>query len=129
LEGLPGSDNNTEYSKLGVELDANVLHVLKFTSGSSELTAEEMTQLDHIAAEDVPDGDLTFIVGYASKTGDATANQKLSSDRATAAAEYFAGRKRPDQGVQAVYLGQTDRFSSDDPALNQICEVWRIRKK
>lgn len=129
LEGLPDSDNNTEYSKLGVELDANVLHVLKFATGSSELTAGEMAQLDRIASEEVPDGDLTFIVGYASLTGDARANQKLSSDRATAAAEYFAGRKRPNQRVQAVYLGQTDRFSSNIPVRNQICEVWRIRKK
>jgi hypothetical protein len=31
--------------------------------------------------------------------------------------------------VQAVYLGQTDRFSSRVPERNQICEVWRIRRK
>lgn len=129
LEGKKDSDNSTEYSKLGVELGSNVLHVLSFPTGSSELSAEEMAQLDHIAAEEVPDGDLTFIVGYASVTGDAFANQTLSSKRATAAAEYFAGRKRPGQRVQAVYIGQTNRFSSRIPERNQICEVWRIRAK
>jgi outer membrane protein OmpA-like peptidoglycan-associated protein len=129
LEVLNDSDTNTEYSKIEVELGANVLHTLNFETGSSELSVEEMQQLDHIAADDVPDGDLTFIVGYASTTGDDVANQKLSSDRATAAAQYFDGRKRPGQRVQAVYLGQTKRFSGSVPEKNQICEIWRIRKK
>jgi hypothetical protein len=37
--------------------------------------------------------------------------------------------KRPAQKVQAVYLGQTDRFSSRIPERNQIVEIWCIRKK
>lgn len=127
LEGNLDSDNTTEYSKIGVDLGANVLHNLDFATGSSELSEEDMAQIRHIAEDDVPDGDLTFIVGYASKTGDPAANQSLSSDRATAAAEYFASRKRPGQRVQAVFIGQTDRFSSSIPERNQICEVWRIR--
>lgn len=129
LEGMKDSDLTTEYSKVGVDLGASVLHTLTFATGSSELTAEDMTQIDGIVAEGAPDGDLILIIGYASKTGDSVANERLSSDRATSAAEYFAGRKRPEQKVQAVYLGQTDRFSSSRPERNQICEVWRIRKK
>jgi len=129
LEGMKDSDLTTEYSKLGVELGANVLHTLDFKTGSSELSPEEMAQLAHIVEDDAPDGDLTLIIGYASKTGDPVANEKLSSDRATIAAEHFSTLKRPGQNVQAVYLGQTDRFSSRVPERNQICEVWRIRKK
>lgn len=129
LEGNKDSDLTTEYSRIGVDLGANVLHTLDFRTGSSELSEAEMAQILHIAQDDVPDGDLTLIVGYASKTGDAAANEQLSSDRATSAAEYFAKNKRPGQLVQAVYLGQTDRFNSKLPARNQICEVWRIRKK
>lgn len=129
LEGLKDSDINIEYSKLGVDLGANVLHTLEYATGSSELSPEDMAQLDLIISEEVPDGDLTLIVGYASTTGDAMKNEKLSSERATAAAEYFAGRKRMGQKVQAVYLGQTTRFSSARPERNQICEVWRIRRK
>lgn len=128
LEGLKDSDINIEYSKLGVDLGANVLHTLEYATGSSELSPEDMAQLDQIISEEVPDGDLTLIVGYASTTGDAAKNEKLSSERATAAAEYFAGRKRMGQKVQAVYLGQTTRFSSARPERNQICEVWRIRR-
>ena len=129
LEGQKDSDLTTEYSKLGVELGANVLHTLDFSTGSSELSEADMAQILHIAQDDVPDGDLTLIVGYASKTGDPTANEKLSSDRATAAAQYFANSKREGQRVQAVYLSQTNRFSSQVPERNQICEVWRIRAK
>lgn len=129
LEGVTQAELDTEYSKLGVELGANVLHTLNFATGSSELTQADKDQIAHIVAEDVPDGDLALIVGYASKTGDSVFNQKLSSDRATVAAEYFTAMKSPGQKVQAVYLGQTDRFSKDVPEQNQICEVWIIRRK
>lgn len=129
LEGMKDSDLTTEYSKLGVDLGANVLHTLDFKTGSSELNAKDMAQLAHISEDDVPDGDLVLIIGYASKTGDALANEKLSSDRATAAAEQFSAVKRPGQKVQAVYLGQTERFIGRFPERNQICEVWRISKK
>ncbi len=78
---------------------------------------------------EVPDGDLVLCVGYASETGDVDNNRILSSDRATAAAQFFSNEKRPQQFVQAVYLGQTDRFSSRIPERNQIVELWRIRKK
>ena len=129
MEGLKDSDFTSEYSKLGVELGANVVYTLNFATGSSELSTEDEQRISNIVSTDVPDGDLILIIGYASETGNAEANQSLSSDRATVAAEYFDALKRPGQRVQAVYLGQTDRFSSRIPERNQICEVWRIRKK
>ena len=129
LEGMKDSDLTTEYSKLGVDLGANVLHTLTFETGKSQISAADMEQLAGIAANEVPDGDLTLIIGYASETGNVDANQELSSQRATTAAEHFSSVKRPGQLVQAVYLGQTDRFSSRVPERNQICEVWRIRRK
>jgi outer membrane protein OmpA-like peptidoglycan-associated protein len=129
MEGVKDSDLTTEYSRLGVDLGANVLHTLSFATGSSTLSKEDLSQIDEIVSAEVPDGDLTLVIGYASETGNPEANQDLSSDRATAAAEYFASNKRPGQLVQAVYLGQTDRFSSRVPERNQICEVWRIRRK
>jgi len=129
LEGNKDSDNTNEYSKIGVELGANVLHTLDFATGSSALSPEDESMISQIVAEEVPDGDLVLVVGYASKTGDPAANERLSSDRATAGAEFFASGKRPEQRVQAVYIGQTDRFSSRIPERNQICEIWRIRAK
>ena len=129
LEGQNDSELTTEYSKLGVDLGANVLHSLSFETGKSELSAADMEMLSNIAASDVPDGDLTLIIGYTSETGNLNSNQELSSRRTTAAAEHFARVKRPGQLVQAVFFGQTDRFSSEIPDRNQICEVWRIRRK
>ncbi|RYD48039.1 MAG: hypothetical protein EOP83_27100, partial [Verrucomicrobiaceae bacterium] len=128
LEGRSDSDITTSYSGLGVELGANVLHTLNFATGSSTLSPTDEEVIAKLV-NDLPDGDLLFVIGYASETGNVDSNQQLSSDRATAAATYYSGVKRPGQLVQAVYLGQTDRFSSRIPERNQIVEIWRIRKK
>lgn len=128
LEGKPDSELTTAYSKLGVDLGANVLHTLNFATGSSELGAD-MQALVKKLVDEIPDGDLLLVIGYASETGNVEKNQTLSSDRATAVAEAYSATKRSGQLVQAVYLGQTDRFSSRIPERNQLCEIWRIRKK
>ncbi|MFT3991266.1 MAG: OmpA family protein [Luteolibacter sp.] len=128
LENSKDSDLTSAYSKLGVDLGANVIRTMDFQTGSSTLSAEDETVIRERAHE-IPDGDLILVIGYASETGNVDANQKLSSDRATAVAQMISNVKRPGQLVQAVYLGQTDRFSSRIPERNQICEVWRIRQK
>jgi len=128
LEGKPDSEIAAAYASLGVELGANVLHKLDFETGSSELNPAD-EELIRRLVDDIPDGDMLLCIGYASETGNVDNNRKLSSDRATAVAELFSSIKRPDQLVQAVFLGQTDRFSSRIPERNQIVEIWRIRKK
>lgn len=128
LEGKADSEISTAYSSLGVSLGANVLHTLNFATGSSALIPADEEKIRSLVSE-LPDGDLLFVVGYASETGNVDTNRTLSSDRATAAAQLFSSVKRPGQLVQAVYLGQTDRFSSRIPERNQIVEIWRIRKK
>lgn len=128
LENRPDSDLTTAYSNIGVQLGANVLRTLNFDTGSSGISPEDDAAIRGLSAE-VPDGDLILVVGYASKTGNVDSNRQLSSDRATAVAQMISGIKRPAQNVQAVYLGQTDRFSSRYPERNQLCEIWRIRKK
>ena len=128
LEGKSDSEISTAYSSLGVKLGANVLHTLNFTTGSSVLpTLDDQKVRDFVAA--IPDGDLLLAIGYASTTGNVNSNQTLSSDRATAAAQAITEVKRPEQFTQAVYLGQTNRFSSRIPERNQIVEIWHIRKK
>lgn len=128
LEGKPDSEISTAYSSLGASLGANVLHTLNFGTGSSEL-GENDRKIIQTLVEQIPDGDLVLVIGYASETGNVDANRTISSDRATAAAKLFSEIKRPEQLVQAVYLGQTDRFSSRLPERNQLVEIWRIRKK
>jgi len=128
LENRPDSDLTTAYSSLGVKLGANVLHTLAFPTGTSALTPDDEEIIARLGGE-IPDGDLMLVIGYASETGNVDNNRTLSSDRATAVAQKFSSIKRPGQLVQAVYLGQTDRFSSRIPERNQLCEIWHIRKK
>jgi len=128
LEGKPDSEISSAYSSLGVGLGASVLYTLNFKTGSSELNPTD-EELIRKLVDEVPDGDLLLAIGYASETGNVDNNRELSSARATAAAGLFSSIKRPGQLVQAVYLGQTDRFSSKTPERNQIVELWRIRNK
>lgn len=128
LENHQDSDITQAYSRFGVELGAEVLRKLEFATGSSQLGASDQEAIRKLV-ETIPDGDLLLVIGYASETGNVDANRTLSSDRATAAAEWYSSAKRPGQLVQAVYLGQTDRFSSRIPERNQIVEIWQIRKK
>jgi outer membrane protein OmpA-like peptidoglycan-associated protein len=111
-----------------VQLGANVLKTLNFATGSSALAPADADAVRNLVAE-IPDGDLILAIGYASETGNVDGNRTLSSDRATAAAELISSVKRPGQFTQAVYLGQTDRFSGRVPERNQLVEIWQIRKK
>jgi outer membrane protein OmpA-like peptidoglycan-associated protein len=111
-----------------VALGANVLKTLNFATGSSALAAADDEALRNLVAE-IPDGDLILAIGYASEMGNVDSNRTLSSDRATAAAQLIASVKRPGQLTQAVYLGQTDRFSSRIPERNQLVEIWHTRRK
>lgn len=128
LQGKSDSEIASAYSELGVNLGANVVQTLSFATGSSVLTAADDAAIRALV-DRIPDGDLLLAVGYASETGNVDANQTLSSDRATAAAQLITNIKRPTQLTQAVYLGQTNRFSSRIPERNQIVELWHIRKK
>lgn len=128
LQNQSDSDISAAYSNFGVELGANVLKQFTFATGSATLLPTDEDAI-RSALADMPDGDLLFVVGYASETGNVDSNQKLSSDRATAVAEYYSTIKRPGQMVQAVYIGQTARFSSRIPERNQLVEIWRVRKK
>ncbi len=128
LEDKPDSDLTSAYSRIGMELGADVMQTVTFATGSYDLTTENQEIIRGLI-EKMPDGDLLLVVGYASRTGNPEKNQTLSSDRATAVASFYSESKRPDQLVQAVYLGQTARFSRQVPERNQLCEIWRIRKK
>ncbi len=128
LEGQPDSEIVSAYSSLAVKLGADVRKTLSFATGSSALTPSDEEAIRSLVGE-VPDGDLMLAIGYASETGNVDGNRVLSSDRATAAAQLISTFKRPGQLTQAVYLGQTDRFSSGIPERNQLVEIWHIRKR
>jgi outer membrane protein OmpA-like peptidoglycan-associated protein len=128
LENQSDSDISKTYSQIGADLAAAVVKTLTFPTGSAKLGPADEEPVRRLV-DNVPDGDLLLVIGYASDTGNVDANRTLSSARATAVAESLTSVKRPGQLVQAVYLGQTDRFSSRAPERNQLVEVWHIRAK
>lgn len=128
LENQPDSEISAAYSGFGVNLGANVVRKLTFPTGSSVPAPEDETAIRNLPGT-LPDEGLILVVGYASETGNVDANQTLSSDRATAVAKTLDAAKLPNQKVQAVYLGQTDRFGSKFPERNQLCEIWQVRPK
>lgn len=128
LENKPDSEIATAYSQFGAKLGANVLDKIDFPTGSSDVPPEDITKINAFAGE-APDNALILVVGYASETGNVDSNRTLSSDRATAVARLLDQTKKPGQRVQAVDLGQTDRFGSRFPERNQISEVWQIVPK
>ncbi|MCW1926043.1 OmpA family protein [Luteolibacter arcticus] len=128
LENKPDSEIATAYSQFGAQLGANVLDKIDFPTGASDVPPEVGQRIAGFPSQ-APDNALLLVVGYASETGNVDSNRSLSSDRATAVARVLDQVKKPGQRVQAVYLGQTDRFGSKFPERNQISEVWQIVPK
>jgi outer membrane protein OmpA-like peptidoglycan-associated protein len=128
LENKPDSEIATAYSQFGSKLGANVLDKIDFPTGVSDIAPELHDKIARFPV-DAPDNALLLVVGYASETGNVDSNRTLSSERATAVARLLDQVKKPGQRVQAVYLGQTDRFGSKFPERNQISEVWQIIPK
>jgi outer membrane protein OmpA-like peptidoglycan-associated protein len=128
LENKPDSEINIAYSQFAVKLGSSLIGKVDFPTGLSDIAPELGTRIEGFPAE-APDNALLLVVGYASETGNVDNNRTLSSDRATAVAQVLDGIKKPGQRVQAVYLGQTDRFGSKFPERNQISEVWQIVPK
>jgi outer membrane protein OmpA-like peptidoglycan-associated protein len=128
LENQSDLEITKAYSAIGVEIGARVVKTMNFVTGSAKMNASDEEPVRQTLAE-VADGDMLLVVGYASETGNVDHNRTLSSDRATGVAELLTASKRPGQQVQAVYLGQTDRFGSRFPERNQCCELWHIKGK
>ncbi len=130
LKGLEGASTERlrgAYALIAGEHNAENLQQVRFATGSSILNFTDQTKIKN-KIDITNSGDYFLVVGYASKTGNAATNQKISANRATAVASIVNQLKKSGQEVKAVYLGQTDRFSKSVNAENQLCEIWRIRK-
>jgi len=125
LEDHSDLEISAAYNRFATEHRATFLKEVRFPAGSSELNPTDQMAIAEAIA-DAPEGAMFFIVGYASTTGNADENRKLSSNRATIVASNLEQSKPGNQMVQAVYLGQTKRFSSQTPERNQVCEIWQI---
>ena len=127
LEGANAEQLRSTYIKIGNELNAENLQQVRFATGSSVLSFTDQTKIKS-KIDTTNATDYFLVVGYASQTGDANSNEKLSAKRATAVASVVNQLKAAGQDVRAVYLGQTNRFSQSVNAENQLCEIWRIKK-
>lgn len=116
------------YNRFATQYRATFLKEVRFSTGSSKLNPADLIALGD-TVEEMPEGAMVLVVGYASATGNADTNRQLSSDRATEVAANLDRAKPGQQVVQAVFLGQTKRFSSRIPERNQVCEVWQINPK
>ena len=128
LDNTRGADLATAYKEIEATLGAKVIHRQSFETGSSQITFNRETMIKNAMGGVAGVNSFFLVVGYASKTGDPDSNRKLSAARATTAASIINLLKTPQQDVRGVYLGQTNRFSTDKPLDNQICEVWEIKR-
>lgn len=127
LENASPAELKAEYERIGQQLRANVVDTISFQTGSSRINLDKVEEIRR-TAQSKDDGSFFLVVGYASQSGNLATNKQLSSDRATTIASVVNIEKKETQGVQAVFLSQTDRFSPSELTKNQICEIWEIRK-
>jgi len=125
LEGENSTGLKQAYRRIQQDMKARVIETATFRTGSSALDPEHETHIENILPAS-PDGAFFLVVGYASQSGDSQSNRELSRKRSTRTASVVNYLKRQGHKVQAVYLGETNRFGSDNPS-NQVCEVWEIK--
>ena len=99
---------------------------VQFGVGSDVVSAAKRNELRAIA-EGVDEGTRFLVVGYASTDGSAASNAALSNKRAESVARELAAIVSPSDRVEAIYYGQTKRFSSKRLSPNRVVEVWAIR--
>ena len=127
LEGKKPDQLAAAYTRINSVLKADNLRQVKFATGSSLVNFTDQANIRNTLGT-TRANDYFLVVGYASKTGDAASNETLSANRATAVASIVNMLKQEGQDVRAVYLGQTNRFSTTKAGDNQLCEIWRIRE-
>ena len=113
------------YTRIDSQLNASVGEAITFKTGKADIAREHEAKLKSMALA-AKENSFFLVVGYASPSGDSMSNQELSSQRATRVASMVNYLKKQGQAVQAVYLGEGNRFGPND-GPNQVCEVWEIR--
>lgn len=113
------------YTRIDSQLKASVGEAITFKTGSANIAIEHESHIKDLANQ-AASNTFFLVVGYASPSGDSKSNEELSSQRATRVASMVNYLKKEGQAVQAVYLGEGNRFGPED-APNQVCEIWQIR--
>ena len=128
LENTNTQQLNAAYQNIETTLSAQIVHRQTFDKGSSQIAFSREKIIQDILNQRKENNSFFLVVGYASKSGGAKNNRKLSAKRATTVASIVNTLKASGQQVKAVYLGETHRFSKTVEIENQICEVWEIKR-
>ena len=96
-----------------------------FGSGSDYISGADNKKIAALVKEAGPDAKF-LAVGYASSDGSNETNYRLSSQRASNVGAKLAEGLGSEKNVQAVYFGQTGRFSGQK-SPNGIVEIWRVK--
>ena len=125
IEDSPAARTKT-YEAIGKAGTATPVKVVKFDSGSSQVSDEDKSALKKLL--EGPNANASYlVVGYASTDGDPESNARLSSKRASRVAQEMIAAGGKANQIEAVYFGQTDRFSDTHSAPNRVVEVWRVK--
>ena len=125
LETVNRSELEKNYQMIREKIGARVVDTVNFATGSSKINPTKSANIQSAIAS-AGENSFFLVVGYASKTGNFDLNKELSSARATAVATLVDEVVKPNQMVRAVFLGQTDRFSTSNVLEDQICELWEV---
>jgi len=125
LEGKSPSRIKSIYKNIETDLNSESMLRIKFKTGSSKLSNKDQSEIKQIL-RDADSNSYFLAVGFADTSGNATANEKLSSQRATAVAEMLTKHQSGRQITQAIYLGQTTRFG--EQSENRVVEIWKVSK-
>ncbi|MCP5538350.1 MAG: OmpA family protein [Akkermansiaceae bacterium] len=128
LENANKQQLEAAYEAIRTTMGAEIVHRQTFAKGSSQITFDREKIIQEVLDKRKDGKSFFLVVGYASKSGDADNNRKLSAERATTVASVVNILKATGQQVKAVYLGETARFSPTVETENQICEVWEIKR-
>ncbi|WP_353646644.1 OmpA family protein [Mesorhizobium sp. WSM2239] len=87
-----------------------VANVAGFQNNSAELSTAQRSALDKLISELADEPCALEIIGYASNTGTASANERVSQARAAAVADYLTARGIPAASATTIGKGQTMKF-------------------
>jgi outer membrane protein OmpA-like peptidoglycan-associated protein len=103
-------------------LDGTTPHVVKFETGSDQISPEEKAWLEAEVARFQSDPSLEVcVIGQADKTGDTEYNKKLAMERAETVAAFLKEKGLGDKKIQVV--GRGEAFGdTKDSLLGKVLE-------
>ena len=119
---------NTSYENIATTIGAKIIHRQSFAKGSAQIDFDREAIIRHIINKSNDANAYFLVVGYDSKSGEKERGKTLCSQRAATLASIVNTLRNSKQEVQAIYLGETTRFSKTDEVANQICEIWEIKR-